>query len=422
MVNNVSSVVKDKLCLSCGTCYAVCPASCISISSEKPFPNIDESKCINCKKCLQVCPGIGVNFKKYNKKVFGKSDEPVMGHYIEAFYGHSNDKKIRSISSSGGFVTALLIYALENKIIDKAIVVRQNKSKPWLSEGFIAKSKNEIINAAQSKYQVLPINCLLKKVKSSREKFAIVALPCELHGISKIEDNEITSKLILKIGLYCHLNSSIDCISFLVKKYGGNYKNVKSVEYRAGSWPGGFRITLKNNKSYFIDKFSYNFVHMLFVPERCKTCVDLCADFSDISVGDAWIPELMNNKKGYSLALVRTKRGKSIFDNAIKKGNLTAWKISNPYLAHKHTIDDKKQAGFARIAIFKLLGRKVPNYGFKNNFSVRQLFSSFMFLTINFISTISLMRLILRFVPIKILSFPVVLLRKIRTTNKAKVD
>lgn len=41
-------------CISCGTCAANCPVSCISQGDER-F-EIDGSACISCGSCAGVCP------------------------------------------------------------------------------------------------------------------------------------------------------------------------------------------------------------------------------------------------------------------------------------------------------------------------------------------------------------------------------
>jgi len=46
--------IDHALCDLCGTCVAVCPVDCISMSDTTL--EIDEETCILCKFCIQVCP------------------------------------------------------------------------------------------------------------------------------------------------------------------------------------------------------------------------------------------------------------------------------------------------------------------------------------------------------------------------------
>ncbi len=45
--------VNDK-CVLCGTCYAVCPQSCIDTTKDPVV--IDQKRCLHCGSCMQVCP------------------------------------------------------------------------------------------------------------------------------------------------------------------------------------------------------------------------------------------------------------------------------------------------------------------------------------------------------------------------------
>jgi NAD-dependent dihydropyrimidine dehydrogenase PreA subunit len=46
--------IDRELCVNCGACEGVCPASVISEKEDKRF--IDESACIDCGACESVCP------------------------------------------------------------------------------------------------------------------------------------------------------------------------------------------------------------------------------------------------------------------------------------------------------------------------------------------------------------------------------
>ena len=135
----------------------------------------------------------------------------------------------------------------------------------------------------QSKYQVAPLNQKLK----SLNKAIVTALPCQVHGIRKyIKLNKgAKKKIYLTIGLYCHFNSTKECIDFILSKLRIQKKDIKKIDYRAGAWPGGLRVTLKNGHSRFIKKFSYHFTVPFFIPERCKTLLQLFVDLYRRSVG-----------------------------------------------------------------------------------------------------------------------------------------
>jgi len=378
-IKTISEVVKIGLCHSCGTCASVCPFSSIKISTENPFPKI-EGKCTKCGLCVKVCPGLEINLPGFNKELFNSEKILPAGHFIKAFIAHSTNEHIRKNASSGGVITSLLLYALEKKLVTEALVVGQNKKQPWLSESYTAKTKQELLDSMQSKYQVAPLNQKLK----SLNKAIVTALPCQVHGIRKyIKLNKgAKKKIYLTIGLYCHFNSTKECIDFILSKLKIQKKDIKKIDYRAGAWPGGLRVTLKNGHSRFIKKFSYHFTVPFFIPERCKTCIDLANDLADISVGDAWFSELLKKQSGWSILLARTKLGLD-FINAAEKNKcikLVEIKRNKVLSAHRHTIKSKKIGGTARVYVYKRIGRKTPNYYFKSKIRAIEIIKQTLFL------------------------------------------
>lgn len=49
----------DDQCCGCSACFAICPASAISMIEDKEgflYPQINTEKCVECNLCRQVCP------------------------------------------------------------------------------------------------------------------------------------------------------------------------------------------------------------------------------------------------------------------------------------------------------------------------------------------------------------------------------
>ena len=59
MADNVSTTVKDGLCVCCGACARVCAAGAIrEVYRDGLFvPEVDMAKCTSCGLCRKVCPG-----------------------------------------------------------------------------------------------------------------------------------------------------------------------------------------------------------------------------------------------------------------------------------------------------------------------------------------------------------------------------
>ncbi len=86
----------------------------------------------------------------------------VLGTYKQITLGRSTDKQIQKISQDGGIVTALLCFALDEKIIDGAVVAGPS-DEMWKPEPTVAMSSDEIMAAAGTKYTLSPNNMMLKQ-------------------------------------------------------------------------------------------------------------------------------------------------------------------------------------------------------------------------------------------------------------------
>jgi len=377
-MENVRIVYSKGLCTGCGTCFAACPVSAIKIIKDKYrgiyIPEVNDDICTKCGLCLKVCPGYSVDFEKLNAEIFGKQPDDIwLGNYINCYLGHAKNYEIRYESSSGGLITALLVFALEKGIIDGALITRMKEDEPLEPEIIIAREKEDIISAMGSKYCPVPANIGLKEILKEKGKFAVVALPCHIQGLRKFEmiNKELRDKIILRFGLMCSKTPTFLGTEYFLQKKGIKKENVKKIRYRGKGWLGSITILLKdgNEKTYprvpqklsdkilHLSSFHYSFSH-----PRCLLCCDHNNEFSDISFGDPRLPELIKKEKiGKSLVVSRTEIGEEILEKARMSGVIEIEKIpiSKFFLAQNHSF----KAGFnVHMSILKLLGKSIPYY------------------------------------------------------------
>lgn len=372
-ITTILKTVKDGLCTGCGTCISICPREAISMTIDNDryiyIPQLNHDKCANCGICYNACPGHGVDFKDLNLHVFGKEpDNVLIGNYISCYIGNAVSYDIRYNSSSGGIITALLIFSLENGLIDGAIVTRMRKDT-LEPESFIARTKEEIIDASKSKYCPVPVNVVLKDIikKNDNERFAIVGLPCHIQGLRKAQmlNSKLREKIVMCIGLFCAHTDNFLATRFTLYKYGIKEKDISSIEYRGRGWPGSMSIELKNGDVKIIPYKKYmKMFHgcNFFTPRRCLLCNDATCELADIVFGDAW--NIEDSKLGSSILISRTKYGENLLicmDN-MKKTKLAETNIENIVTSQKGLIYNKKIGFKLRMAILKIVGKKTPNF------------------------------------------------------------
>jgi coenzyme F420 hydrogenase subunit beta len=405
--------IKDRgLCKGCGICAGICPsdALCIqrdSLGSYRPF--LDVSKCKKCGLCTSVCPAVSLDLNKLNELIFGKvPDNAFLGNFTNFYVGYSTNSKMRWDCASGGLVTSLLVFALEEGIIDGALVTRMRRDRPLETEAIIARSKDEIISGSKSKYCPVSFDTAIKKIIGSHERFAIVGLPCHMQGIRKAEmiDPKLRKKIVLHFGLFCSHIMSFLGTEILLQRLGVRKEDVTNLEYRGGGWPGRMLITLKDGREKIIPFSDYS-SHMLgsffFTPLGCMSCKDATNELSDISFGDAWLPELRNDRMGKSIVITRTEVGEKFIREATHAKKIATVQISEQkVLQSQWGLLEKKTKLAARKFALKLLGCETTNSQ-NLRFRIKDvLFAILTYLNL-YVSTGNHLQTLLRYVPNRVL-------------------
>jgi len=328
-------IVENDLCTSCGTCAGVCPTNAISMLknlSDIFVPKIHNAKCNNCGLCAHICPSYQVKLKEINKNVFNKLPEDyVVGNYINSYLAHATNIKTRMIGQSGGIITSLLLYALKEKLIDGAILVKMKKTnEPQI---FIARSEEDIISGSKSKYCPVPMNIILKTIKNERGKYAYVGLPCHMHGIRNAENilPWLKERVVLHFGLICEGTLNFSFIKYLSSRIGIDESLITHITYRDKSWrgwPGDLLVTLKNGELINLTKDYRTSVKPFFTPWRCYLCFDKLNTLADVSIGDPWLSTLQKDKLGSCIVVTRNTLAENLINQASGAGIIIKKTIS----------------------------------------------------------------------------------------------
>lgn len=147
-------------CVLCGACQLVCPENIVAIEDRKPQL---KGKCPEgCNLCYMACPRTYIPEDIINRE----ADQRPWGEYLKIVSAHAPMIK----GQDGGVATALLNYALSQKMIDEVIVVDKNKTQPWKPEARITNNVADVLNASGTKYAACPVFKPLKSLKKSEIK------------------------------------------------------------------------------------------------------------------------------------------------------------------------------------------------------------------------------------------------------------
>ena len=384
-LKSLAQIVDNGLCHRCASCVGICPTKVLGFD-EDDYPKVTNlSACTDCDLCVRVCPGDEFSAPSIAQQLYQNFPEiyNTHGHFEEASITYATDKDIRYHSSSGGLVTGLLLSMLESKEIDGALVVTSDENIPWKGKPIIARNKADLIASLKSKYAISPTNVAFQEIIEKEGRYAIVGLPCQIHGFQKAArlNKKLKDRVVLSIGIFCHAAVEHEPMKWIWENEIPNKGKVKRYIPREGKHPGTPYVEYEDGKMepvYFPKSKTYrpsstemlNVLYRLYTPERCMTCYDSTAEFADIAVGDPWMAppeEGIDFYQGYSFTLARTEAGKAAIQRAEERDDVKVVRIredqaraSNIMMAY-----EKRNRAFRIIETRKRQGLAIPDYGFK---------------------------------------------------------
>jgi NADPH-dependent glutamate synthase beta subunit-like oxidoreductase len=184
-------IMDPGLCQGCG----LCSGSCKHIILVDLKPELDdycvlEREGIACGKCYAICPQ--VNQSECEPKV------PLAMYALK-----STDPEIRDDAASGGFVTTLNKFLLENQKVSHLVEVQTTNDKPISVISTDFKDVRKYSGVLYGRSGVLE---KLTQVMGDpdHEQIGIVGVPCEITGAAAME-LEMKADMF-KIGLFCNAN------------------------------------------------------------------------------------------------------------------------------------------------------------------------------------------------------------------------
>lgn len=391
MGNNINKTLHNDLCTGCGVCEGACPFDAITTVVEKGNfrPKIDSSKCKNCGRCIKACPGLGVGLvclaDKYQSET--TCHNKMVGRYEKCFTGYSNDFEVRYHSASGGMVSQFLIWLLENKKIDGAVVTRFDQENSLLVKTFIATTREDIIAARSSKYAPVTLNRAVQDIKAaSGSRYVIVGLPCHIQGLRKLMeiDKKLRDKVVGLFGIYCSCGRSFYMTEQVFKERGIPKDKITYFQYRDEGCLGKMvvkvpegdantiRVINNNSDSVLSNEVRsykehyqsyYHPLRSFFIPRRCLFCIDHYAELSDISFGDIHIKPYSDDKIGVNSIIVKNKTWLSLLEECQKAGAIYLDEVPFKTISDSQKMSFKKKGrNGAFINIGKKLGWVVPQY------------------------------------------------------------
>lgn len=379
-MRNINYTLSHNLCTGCGICGGACPSHAIStiVSLGRFLPHIDESKCRNdrgCHRCMDVCPGVGIDLVRIAKEQFtdnGVKENKIAGKYLKCFTGYSNNEDIRYHCASGGIVSQFLIFLLEKKYIDGAVVTAFNPANELLVDSYIATTADEVLRAKSSKYAPVSLHNVVADIKKAPGfKYVVVGLPCHIHGLRKLIklDKSLSERVVGLFSLFCSGSQTFNYTKYVLSQCGGNVNDLEYLAYREGCPTG---IVAKGKGFDILKKYEiYNKpLKGTFYPRRCLFCVDMFGELADISFGDIHT-DAKEAGTGINALIVRDRRWYDLLMEAYKENTLHLSGITvDRMLQNRSMAFVKKGRNASFVEMLRILHKSYPVYDSKYDSNV----------------------------------------------------
>ena len=307
----VPKVIESKKCVSCGACVVSCPFSVLEYSEGKPILIND---CKICGICAKVCPRYEWWLSEAENFAFGRNRKPEeeYGVYRRFLIARAKDNQVSKVCQDGGVATALLLFALEKKIIEGAVVSGLDLERPFYPVPKLVTSSKELLKAAGTRYSCSPnILALSEVVKQKKSNVAFVGTPCQIHAIRRMQMaglKKLTAPVKFLIGLMCSESFNYEGLmkNHIQEKLGINLRDIKKINIK-----GKMLVTTDDEVTK---------IPLKEVKQYARTCCHICDDFSaelaDISLGGLGL-------KNWTFTIIRSKKGEELISNAEKAGLIT---------------------------------------------------------------------------------------------------
>lgn len=309
-------------CTACGACVSLCP---YLRSFNGRIVKLDDCNLTE-GRCFAYCPRTEVDLDTINRGLFGKGYEEIeMGPVREIVMARAHEKIWTDRGQNGGVVSALIDLAIKEGIIQVAILTRRDED--LLPQGTAALDRKDIIACAGSSYASGPtLEAFNRGPWKGEERIGLVGLPCQVLSLAKMKVSGLEKKtpidrVDLVIGLFCTWALDYERFAaFLQERLDGRPIGKLDIT------PPPERL-LKVEAGTEILEIPLNEVRPLIRPS-CQVCIDMTAEFSDISAGT------VEGKEGWNTLIVRTRRGEELLAKGEDSGVIDTQPYPEDNLGH----------------------------------------------------------------------------------------
>lgn len=214
-------VVTSGLCTGCSACVVVCPYDVLEYDDTggryRPFHVPGDGGAEDCTHgtkgctlCTRACPRFRTWEPEIDQHLFGRerAADEVSGIALTTVLARATDPEVHQAGQDGGFVSALLIWALEHDVIDAALVsALEGDGTTWKAVPAVVRDRSGVLATAGSRYtySANPM-AYAEATGAGAERIALVGMGCQASAppvMAARKAGKVARRFTLSIGLLC---------------------------------------------------------------------------------------------------------------------------------------------------------------------------------------------------------------------------
>lgn len=317
----LEDVHQKNLCVGCGACVELCPYfRSYKGKTAMLFP-CDLSQ----GRCYAHCPKAEVDLDELAATWWGEQFQgDPLGRHRTVLKARAAESAAPASYQAGGTVSSLIAFALDQGIIETAVLTDQERVVPLPR---LVTRAEEVLPCATSKYTAAPtLSALNKAIHDGRRKLGVVGTPCQATAVAAMRANplgvtDFADPVALVVGLFC--NWALDTRRFLdLLADRLDLEKIKKMDIP----PPPAEVLLVETPDAVL-RIPLSEVRPL-VPRGCTVCLDMTAEWADLSVG------IVEGDPQWNTLIIRTPRGQELVEKAGRAGRLLIEDMPRQNLEH----------------------------------------------------------------------------------------
>ncbi|WP_392531335.1 Coenzyme F420 hydrogenase/dehydrogenase, beta subunit C-terminal domain [Nostoc sp. C117] len=326
----LETVIDGGYCIGCGACTAI-NGSPLKMQLDEYGklqatidPLVDPGLVSN--SVQSVCPfsNESLNEDQISQPLFSNECKyhDKIGYNLATYAGYVLENDFRDRGSSGGMGTWLVSNLLSQGLVDGVIHVHQrhpSESDPRLFSYQLSTTIEQVQNGAKSRYYPVEMSEVIQLIRERPGHYAIVGIPCFIKAVRLLmrQDQLLAERIKFCVALICGHLKSMRFAEMFAWQSGIAPGNLLAIDFRkklpdADANRYGVEVTGVQEDGQIVthvksvrDLYGTDWGLGFFKYKACDYCDDVVGETADVTVGDAWLPQYIQDSKGTNVVVAR---------------------------------------------------------------------------------------------------------------------